>query len=562
MKFSEMPYSRPDIDGLIAQCNELTAKFAAAESAQEQIEIFTQLEEAKKSLFDMETIVYIRNSVDMNDEFYAGEREYLDNNLPKLYEAYNLFNKELLNSRFVEELKKEFGTHLFDCLEMQQRSFSPAIIDLMAKDAELCTRYQNILAGAQIEFDGKVLNTSQLGAYRYSSDRALRKGAMEAEGRYFEQHKEELDEIYDKLVKIRTEIAHTLGFENYVEYAYVSKQRSYTAKDVANFRRQVKEVMVPKNLEYKKMQAERIGVENFMFYDDAFAYVDGSPLPKHDRAELVKRAHQMYTELSSETKELFDTMTEKELFDLDAKPGKRPGGYCATMYGKGLPFIFANFNGTQGDVDVLTHEAGHALASFTACKEVKYFALQDCCAESAETHSMSMEFLTTPWHHLFFGEDTAKYQESHTKGASFFIPYGVIGDYFQELVYTHPEWTPAERDACWLDLEKQFRPYLDYSEVPFNARGAGWQKLAHIYVIPFYYIEYSLAQTLSLQFFAMFLENPDNAWKKYMEFLRYGGTLGFEETIKACGLVSPFEEGSIEKICTPIYKWIDEKFGK
>ena len=141
--------------------------------------------------------------------------------------------------------------------------------------------------------------------------------------------------------------------------------------------------MVPKNIEYKKQQAEKIGVENFMFYDDAFAFPDGSPLPKYDRPELVRRAHQMYTEMSAESKELFDTMVEKELFDLDAKPGKRPGGYCATMYGKGLPFIFANFNGTQGDVDVLTHEAGHALASFTACKEVKHFALQNACAESA-----------------------------------------------------------------------------------------------------------------------------------------------------------------------------------
>ena len=562
MKFTEMPYSRPDIDALIAQCNEAVAKFAAAESAQEQIEIFADIDKKKCELFDMESIVYIRNSVNMNDEFYAAEREYLDNNLPRLSEASNALNKEMLNSKFQAELRKEFGDYLFDCMEMEQRAFSPVVIDLMAKDAELCNKYQSILASAQIEFDGKVLNTSQLGAYRYNPDRALRKAAMEAEGKYFEQYKEELDEIYDQLVKIRTEMAHKLGFKDFVEYSYTAKTRSYTAKDVANFRRQVKEVMVPKNLEYKKQQAEKIGVENFMFYDDAYAYPDGSPLPKYDRAELVRRAHQMYSEMSPETKELFDTMVEKELFDLDAKPGKRPGGYCATMYGKGLPFIFANFNGTLGDVDVLTHEAGHALASFTACKEVKHFALQNACAESAETHSMSMEFLTTPWHHLFFEEDTAKYQESHTKGASYFIPYGVIGDYFQELVYTHPEWTPAERDACWLDLEKQFRPYLDYSEVPFNARGAGWQKLAHIYVIPFYYIEYSLAQTLSLQFFAMFLENPDNAWKKYMEFLRYGGTLGFEETIKACGLVSPFEEGSIEKICTPIYKWIDEKFGK
>ena len=489
MKFTEMPYSRPDIDALIAQCNEAVAKFAAAESAQEQIEIFADIDKKKCELFDMESIVYIRNSVNMNDEFYAAEREYLDNNLPRLSEASNALNKEMLNSKFQAELRKEFGDYLFDCMEMEQRAFSPVVIDLMAKDAELCNKYQSILASAQIEFDGKVLNTSQLGAYRYNPDRALRKAAMEAEGKYFEQYKEELDEIYDQLVKIRTEMAHKLGFKDFVEYSYTAKTRSYTAKDVANFRRQVKEVMVPKNLEYKKQQAEKIGVENFMFYDDAYAYPDGSPLPKYDRAELVRRAQQMYSEMSPETKELFDTMVEKELFDLDAKPGKRPGGYCATMYGKGLPFIFANFNGTLGDVDVLTHEAGHALASFTACKEVKHFALQNACAESAETHSMSMEFLTTPWHHLFFEEDTAKYQESHTKGASYFIPYGVIGDYFQELVYTHPEWTPAERDACWLDLEKQFRPYLDYSEVPFNARGAGWQKLAHIYVIPFYYIE-------------------------------------------------------------------------
>ena len=562
MKFTEMPYSRPDIDGMIAKCNELTKKFAAAESAKEQLEIFGQLDKDRMELFDMEAIVYIRNSVDMNDEFYAAEREFFDNTLPKASEAFNAFNKEMLNSRFQSELRKELGDYLFDCMEMEQRSFSPEVIDLMAKDAELCNRYQTILASAQIEFDGKVQNTSQLSAYRYHYDRAMRKAAMEAEGRYFEQYKEELDEIFDKLVKIRTEMAHKLGFENYVEYAYVSKKRSYNAKDVAAFRKQVKEIMVPKNLEYKKLQAERIGVDNFMFYDDAYAYPDGSPLPKYDRPELVKRAQQMYSEMSAETKELFDTMVEKELFDLDAKPGKRPGGYCATLYGKGLPFIFANFNGTLGDVDVLTHEAGHALASFTACKEVKYFALRDACAESAETHSMSMEFLTTPWHHLFFEEDTAKYQESHTKGASFFIPYGVIGDYFQELVYTNPDWTPAQRDQCWLELESQFRPYLDYSEVPFNARGAGWQKLGHIYAIPFYYIEYSLAQTLSLQFFAMFLEDPKNAWKKYMEFLRYGGTLGFEDTIKACGLISPFSEGSIEKICAPIYKWLDEKFSK
>ena len=469
----------------------------------------------------------------------------------------------MLNSPFLPELKEELGAHFFSGMEAGLKTFNSSVIDLMAEESALCNEYQALTGSAKLELDGKVLNLSQLTPYTVSPDRETRKAATEVLGKFFDDHREEFDTIYDKLVKNRHQQALKLGFKNYAEVCYVRKNRPYTMEDVAAFRKQVLEVMVPKNVEYKKQQAEAIGVgDDFKFYDDGFAFPDGNPQPKCTIDESIKLAQQMYSELSEETKELWDLMVEHDMFDIAAKPGKRPGGYCATLFNTGMPFIFANGNGTAGDIKTLTHEAGHALAALTGYKNIKYKALSHASAEGAETHSMGMEFLTSPWHHLFFGEDTAKYQESHTKGASFFIPYGVIGDYFQELVYTHPEWTPAERDACWLDLESQFRPYLDYSEVPFNARGATWQKLAHIYVIPFYYIEYSLAQTLSLQFFAMFLENPENAWAKYMEFLRYGGTMGFEETIKACGLVSPFEEGSIEKICAPIYKWLDEKFGK
>ena len=329
-------------------------------------------------------------------------------------------------------------------------------------------------------------------------------------------------------------------------------------EDVAAFRKQVLEVMVPKNVEYKKQQAEAIGVgDDFKFYDDSFVFPDGNPTPKCTIDESIKLAHQMYTELSAETKELFDIMVEQEMFDIAAKPGKRPGGYCATQFNSGTPYIFANGNGTAHDINTLTHEAGHALAALTGHKNIKYKALSHACAVGAETHSMSMEFLTSPWHHLFFGEDTAKYQESHTKNALYFIPYGVIVDYFQELVYKNPDWTPDERNACWLNLEKQFRPYLDFADLPFFSRGAGWLKQLHIYTIPFYYIEYSLAQTLALQIYSLFLKDREAAWEKYMKFLKVGGTKNIVDTIDYAGLTSPFTEGSIEKVCAPVWEVVD-----
>ena len=168
-----------------------------------------------------------------------------------------------------------------------------------------------------------------------------------------------------------------------------------------------------------------------------------------------------------------------------------------------------------------------------------------------------MEFLTSPWHHLFFGEDTAKYQESHTKSALTFIPYGVIVDYFQELVYTHPDWTPDERNAAWLELEHTFRPYLDFGDLPAFSRGAGWQRQLHIYTIPFYYIEYSLAHILALQIYAMFLKDPEATWEKYMKFLKVGGKMNILDTIKHADMMSPFDDGCVKATCEPIYQVVD-----
>lgn len=557
MKLMDIPYKRPDVDAMIETCAKLTMDFANAESAKEQIEIFKEFEKEQGHFLTYSCLSNIRNSIDTQDPFYIEEQSFYNKCTPKATQCFNDFTKNVINSRFQKELRAEFGDYFFDCLEMEQKSFAPEIMELMAEENELCSAYERLYASARIEFQGKVCNISQLSAFRQNPDRAVRKAAIEAEGNFFDSHRGEIEDIYDRLVKNRTEQAKRLGYENFVDLAYVRRQRSYTKEDVAKFRNQVLEVMVPKNVEYKKKQAENIGISDFKFYDDEFFFADGNPMPKYSTKEILIKTQQMFGEMSPETKELINLMMENDLFDVEARNGKRNAGYCVSIQDYGYPFIFANFNGTSSDVKTLTHECGHALAAFTAQKTIEYPSLRNAPMEACETHSMSMEFLTSPWHHLFFEEDAAKYSEHLAKSASYFIPYSVIVDYWQELVYTNPDWTKEERNQAWLELEKQFRPYIDFADLPFYSRGGGWERQIHITCMPFYYIDYSIAQTLALQFFALYLKDRESAWEKYMKFVKIGGRMNIDDTIKACGLTSPFEDGSLKEICQPVYEWVD-----
>ena len=315
--------------------------------------------------------------------------------------------------------------------------------------------------------------------------------------------------------------------------AYLLRRRNcYGPQEVANFRRQVIEEIVPVNNEIKRRQAKRIGVEDFQVYDNAYFFPDGNPLPHGTPDELMEAGRQMYTEMSPETAEFIQMMFDHDLFDVLSKEGKAMGGYCTGLPKYDAPFIFANWNGTAGDVDVLTHEAGHAFADYTALRCIPHLDLRDPTMEVCESHSMSMEFLTAPWHHLFFKEDTDKYELFHAESAMTFIPYGCQVDHFQESVYLHPEWTPAQRNEEWNRLEKLYRPHLDNHEVNFYNRGAGWQRQLHIYECPFYYIDYSLAQMISLQFWSLSMHDHKAAWEKYLDFAKLGRTPTFVDIVQ------------------------------
>ena len=559
MKFSEMPYSRPDMEALAAATTQTLEAMKAAPNAAGQIAAYDAYEKKMQTAGTMQQIAYIRHTINTKDEFYNAENDYMDEIGPKLQELTHRVNTALLESPYRAELEKHYGALMFKNLEIAARSFSPAIVELMQEENKLVSEYQNLYASATVEFDGKTMPLPLLGPYKQDPDRAVRKAAYEADAKFFDSHREELDTLYDKLVKVRDAQAKKMGLPNYIPLGYDRMGRNcYTAKDVAAFRNQIAEDMVPIVAKVKEAQRRRIGVEKLAFYDEPISFADGNAVPEGTPDEILAAGKKMYQELSPETAEFIDFMFENELFDVLSRDGKAPGGYCTEIADYKSPFIFSNFNATAGDVDVLTHEAGHAFEAYRAFKQELPSLLHSPTIEACECHSMSMEFLTAPWHHLFFGKQTDKYELGHCEDALVFIPYGCMVDEFQHKVYENPEMTPEQRNELWLSLEKKYRPWIDFDNLPFYSRGGGWQRQLHIYEVPLYYIDYCMAQTVAFQFWNLSRENYAEAWKRYMTFVDKAGTATFAELVESAGLKVPYHAGCIKEIGESISRWLEE----
>lgn len=558
MRFSEIPYERPDIDTIRKEAEEIIRTVEEAQNPQRQLEAHRAFTDLKKKFSDMATIAFIRNSIDTTDPFYEQEKAFMDENEPLLGEISHRFYKALVSSPFRTELEKSLGSLLFINAEMDVKSFDPAIIPELQEENKLITRYQKLMASAQLEYQGKVLNLSQLAPYMESPDRNIRKGAFEKRTEFFLANADELDEIYDRLVKVRTTMARKLGYKDFVELGYIRMGRNcYGPEDVARFRNQVKRHLVPLTIKLRERQRERLGLEKLTYIDIPLYFKDGNPVPKGTPEEIFDAGRKMYDTLSPETSEFFRFMLDNGLMDVLSRKGKAPGGYMTYIYTYESPFIFANFNGTSYDVDVMTHECGHAFNSYlTRGMEImEYkFPTQDAC----EVHSMSMEFFAMPWLELFFGERTRQYKYMHLCSALFFIPYGCLVDEFQHVVYSNPDMTPKERKDAWLKLEKEYQPYLDYEDDPFFGRGGTWQKQNHIYTAPFYYIDYCLAQICAHQFRSMLVRDYKAAWEKYLSFSRKAGTMTFLDLLKSTGLKSPFDDGFVEEITSESMKGLNE----
>lgn len=557
MKFSQYTYERPDLEQLKVKFNDLFKQLDQCDTFEKQKETAKDINDLRIEYNTAKTLVSIRHSINTEDEFYKAEQAYMDEIDPFIEEYFSKFYKAMIESPFRTQFEAEWGTQFFVLAELMLRAFSPEIIEDLQLENKLNTEYAQLIASAKIMFEGEERTLPQLTPFQLSTDRNMRKRATEARYEFMAQHEADLDRIYDEQVKVRTRIAHKLGYENFVELGYVRMLRSdYNADMVANFRKQVVDYIVPISQSLKKRQAKRLQMDKLKFYDEDFKYTTGNATPKGDPAQIISNGTKMYKELSPETDQFFKYMQQNELMDLVSKKGKRGGGYCTYLFRTKSPFIFSNFNGTYEDVDVLTHEVGHAFQAYQSSDlPVPEYIFPT--SDGAEIHSMSMEFFAWPWMELFFEEDADKYRFSHLAGALEFIPYGVLVDEFQHVVYSNPEMTPAERKQAWHELEKKYLPSRDYDGITYLEQGAFWQKQSHIYTTPFYYIDYTLAQLCAFQFWKKSKEDFTSAWDNYLELCKAGGSMSFLKLVDLAGLKSPFEDGAIQSVIHDIENWLN-----
>ena len=557
MKFNEYKNKHLDLEKIKKEFSELIESFEKAENVEGQIIALDEIIKLRNHIETMQTLVSVRHSIDTNDEFYDKENEYMDEISPILFGFTNDFYKALVNSKFKDELIQKYGKFLFDLAENTLKTFSPEIIPNAQEENRLSSKYSKLIASAKIDFDGKELNLSQMVPYTQSKDRNVRIEAAKKVAQFFSENQDEFDNIYDSLVKVRTRMAQKMGYKNFVEFGYKQLSRlEYDAKMVEGYRKQVLENIVPLHTELRERQKKRLGVEKLRFYDEAIKFNSGNADPHGSPEWILNNGKTMYKELSKETDEFFTFMTENNLLDLLSKKGKMSGGYCTYIPEHKAPFIFANFNGTSHDIDVLTHEAGHAFQVYQSRGfEVPEYLWPSY--EACEIHSMSMEFLTWPWMELFFENDTDKYKFIHLSEALLFIPYGVTVDEFQHWVYENPEATPKERREKWLEIEKKYLPTRDYGEVEELKNGIFWFRQGHIFSSPFYYIDYTLAQVCAFQFWIKSRENREKAWKDYLNLCKLGGSKPFFELMKSANLKNPFEEGTLAFVIPKIKEYLD-----
>lgn len=545
MNFADITAEKPTRAGLDADY----AAIAAALDRGELAQAVRTWDGARRSYETWHSLVHLRFSQDTNDEAAKADREYADAMAPYATELDTRIKQRLLAWPDRASVVAAAGAHAVRLWETDVTTFTPAIAADLEEESRLYARYTEILASARIAFDGKVLNLSGLIPYAEVLDREVRHVAETARWGFFTAHAEELDDIYDRLVKLRHGMARKLGDETFTPLGYRRMRRvDYGAADVARYREEVRTHVVP--LVARILEQRRIanGLDHLYAWDERLIDPAGNVKPKGDHDTLVAAAQAMFDGIDPSLADFYRMMREGGFMDLKNRPGKAGGGFCTSFPTVGMPYIFANFSGTHHDINVFTHEMGHAFQNYCS-RNLPGVDYLWPTSESAEIHSMALEFLTYGGiAHLVGEEDAARFRRMHLIGALEFLPYGVLVDHFQHEIYNNPDATPAERHALWQGLERRYLPWRDWGDLAFPAKGGRWQAQLHIYGMPFYYIDYTLAQCCALQFWAKAREDFAGALGDYVRLCARGGSAPFGDLVASAGLASPFAPGALEGV--------------
>jgi len=554
--FDSLSYTRPLADDLDQSHAQRMDAWATTATAADQLALIRQWDKSQIQYETSSSLAYIhyRQATDSSDA--KDSQEYFDDLNPTVLGHNVAFLRAVTESEHREELEAELGSQIFKLWESFLGTFEPTIADDKRQESALGNEYSALLAGLKIEFEGETHNLSTLRGFYGNADRSIRSGSQRAASNALGAHQDKLDDIYDQLVKLRHKMAKTLGYDNFIPLGYRQMDRiGYGPADVENFRAQVRDVVVPLCQRIYARRTSELGLSELRFHDESVRDQKGVPCPAGDHDWMMDQATEMFDKLGDDFGDFFRMLRKRNLLDLKSRSGKAGGGFCCGLPAHEVPFIFANFDGTQNDVNVFTHECGHAFQNYQSQKQPlrEYFWPT---TEAAEIHSMSLEFLTHPFMEYFFKDDATRFRVGHVESGLLFLPYGVAVDEFQHMVYAEPEASPERRAEMWREVEAIYLPHRRYEDMPYYASGRVWQRQRHIYAMPFYYIDYCLAGTCAMQMWRASQIDREDALKRYRTLCSLGGSLAFPDLLAAVGLKNPFMDGCLAEVCESVEKAI------
>ena len=537
-KFSDIPYHRPDVEALQARYDALTRRAREAACPEDLLDVVRQRDALQQEVALCQAVAFIRAFHDVTDEFYQTE---LQDTLPRLEGSLDSQSlaAAIAKSPYAPALDRAFGPQLRRLLTLDHRIHAGGR-DLQARISQLTALYQQLTASARYPVHGELLSGGQLRAALASRDRARRKAAYDAQQQTVLENAGQLEDILRQLVHARIDLARANGFDSFADYGDLAQQRlGYGRAELDEFCRQVQTHIAPLYLRLQEEQRQRLGVEALLPYDRALVFPEGNAVPVAAE-ELPRAAHRMYHSLSPEAGAFFDEMVRHDLLDVTGSPNKISGmGFCDMLGAPyNMPFVFANCDGTSGDVTVYTHELGHGLQGYLSIRSQPLADYVGLSPDLAEVHSKTMELLAQPYARDFFGDHAGQFLAEHRY------------DFIKELcafcsIHIFETWLYEHPDASLKSFGRS------RNNEPWRQQVlAGCDLFTNmaLYMSPRYVISYALSIVCAQQLKAAYDADPADGWARYHALCASGGSRTYAETLAAAGLPLPYAPGVVEKL--------------
>lgn len=495
--------------------------------------------------------LYIRMTCNTQDKSLTEAYQFFVNEIqPKISPFDDLLNKKFESSEFKNQLDHRYD-NFRKSVETGIALYREENIPLTAQMQTLEQKFGEIAGEMSIEYNGQTLTLQQASNHLRSTDREQRKNVYEKITSRRLQDRKVLDDLFSQLVKLRHQIANNAGFENFRDYKFKELERfDYTVNDCLNFHQSVSKVLVPMLDEIYSQRKSELKVDVLFPYDTEVDSQMCSDLkPFKNSEELISKTIKCFYDIDPYFGEVVEVLHAMKHVDLDSRIGKAPGGYNYPLYETGVPFIFMNSSGSLRDLVTMVHEGGHAIHSMLT-RKMEHVSFKEFPSEVAELASMSMELISMEhWQHFFSDEtDYKRARKEQLEGVLETLPWICCIDSYQHWIYTHPQHSTEERTKAWEKILSDFSsPVIEFTGYE-NVRATIWQKQLHLFEVPFYYIEYGMAQLGAVAMWKNYKTNPQQTVEQYIAALKLGYTKSIPEIYRTAGIRFDFSEAYIKEL--------------